>query len=106
MARKKKATIGQYISGKVFANEDFIHRLPIIAYVGLLMMIYMGNHFSIQAKYEYMDKLTTQIKTLRTISVTASEQRMARSQQSEVEKQLERFKIDLQKSTELPHIIE
>lgn len=106
MAAKKKATAGQYISGKILANEDFIRRLPVLAYVGLLAMLYMANNFSVQNKYDRMNRLTAEIKTLRTISVTTSEQRMVRSRQSEVEKMLVQYGIPLQRNTELPTVIE
>lgn len=104
--KSKGATIGQYISGKILANEEFIRRLPVLAYVGLLMMLYMANNFSVQAKYDRMNKLSAEIKTLRTISVTASEQRMVRSRQSEVEKMLLKFNIPLVRNTELPTVIQ
>lgn len=104
--KSKGATIGQYISGKILANEEFIRRLPVLAYVGLLMMLYMANNFSVQAKYDRMNKLSAEIKTLRTISVTASEQRMVRSRQSEVEKMLLEFNIPLVRNTELPTLIQ
>lgn len=104
--KSKGATIGQYISGKILANEEFIRRLPVLAYVGLLMMLYMANNFSVQAKYDRMNKLSAEIKTLRTISVTTSEQRMVRSRQSEVEKMLLKFNIPLVRNTELPTVIQ
>lgn len=103
---RKKIKVGQYVSGKVLSNDSFIRRLPVLAYVGLMMMFYMANTFSIQAKYDKLSRLTIEIKTLRTISVTASEQRMVRSRQSEVEKELTRYGIALERNTVLPTIIE
>lgn len=102
---KTKATIGQYISGKILTNEAFIRRLPVLAYVGLLMMLYMANSFSVQDKYNRMNDLNIEIKQLRTVSVTTSAVRMAQSRQSEVVKLLLQKNIPLENKGEIPKII-
>lgn len=105
MAKRQKITIGQYISGKILTNEAFIRRLPVLAYVGLLTMLYMANNFSIQHKYSRMNELTIEIKKLRTISVTTSAVRMAKSRQSEVIKLLQERNIPIENKGETPRII-
>lgn len=102
---KTKVTIGQYISGKILTNEAFIRRLPVLAYVGLLMMLYMANSFSVQDKYNRMNDLNIEIKKLRTVSVTTSAVRMAQSRQSEVVKLLLQKNMPLENKGEIPKII-
>lgn len=102
---KTQATFSEYVSGKILTNDAFIRRLPLLAYVSFLMMVYMANNFSIQAKYDRMNKLTTEIKLLRTISVTASAVRMAQTRQSEVAKLLQERNMLLDNKGQLPKII-
>ena len=103
--RKKGGGLGSYISGNVLANEGFIRRLPVLAFIGLLMLLYMANGFSVQKKHNRVDELTEQIKELRTISITTAEQRMSSTRQTEIEKLLRQKRVPLLHNEESPRII-
>lgn len=104
--KKKRVSFWQYISGNVLTNERFIHRLPILAFAGILALLYMGLSFRVQQKYSRINELTNQISRLRTISVTTSAVRMASSRQSEVEKLLIKYNIQLEYNTTPPKVID
>lgn len=106
MKKKKRPTIGQYISGNVLSNDDFIRRLPVLGYIGLLMLLYMANGFRVQAKYNRINQLSAQIKELRTTSVTTSAVRMSTSRQSQIEKLIKEHNIPLEYTTAPPKIIQ
>ena len=103
--RKKKQSLGSYISGNILANEGFIRRLPVLAFVGLLMLLYMANGFSVQQKHNRVDELTEQIKELRTISITTAAVRMSSTRQTEIEKLLKQKNIPLIQIPTSPKII-
>ena len=103
--KEKSKGLGSYISGNILANEGFIRRLPVLAFIGLLMLLYMANGFSVQKKHNKVDELTEQIKELRTISITTAEKRMSLTRQTEVEKLLRQKNIPLIHSQTSPKII-
>jgi|GEM_PF-5253824 len=104
-ARKSSRSLGSYISGNILANEGFIRRLPALAFIGLLMLLYMANGFSVQQKHNRVDQLTEQIKELRTISITTTAVRMESSRRTEVERMLREKNIQLIDSKTSPKVI-
>lgn len=96
----------QWVSGTVLTNDNFIRRLPVLAYIGLLMLLYMAIGFEVQQKHNKISKLTEEIKELRTISVTTSSLRMSATRQSAVEKKIKELGIALEYNTEAPKIVE
>lgn len=103
---RKRGGIEQYLSGRILSNRAFVRRLPLILYVGILIIIYMTITFRLQSKYEYVDDLKNELSILRTIAVTTSEERVKRSNKKEIERLLEEFNIKLIEFDERPYIVE
>lgn len=105
MKKSSKKTFAAWFTGNVVSNESFIRRIPVLVYVCILMLLYMANGFRIQRLYNEVDKLSSSIKELRTVSFTTAAVRMQNSRQTEVEKRLQEKGIELIYNTEPPKLI-
>ncbi len=108
MSNKKKTrkiSAKSIFSGSVLSNERFIRRLPIVGFVGLLMIIYMAIGFTVQRKHNQIEKLTNEITKLRTISATTSAVRQQLTRQQNIEELIKKFNLQLILPTTPPHII-
>lgn len=104
--RKRGIRIGQFFTGGVLSQEEFTHRLPVIVYIVLLMLLYIANGFRIQHKHSELDRIADEIKQLKTEAVTASAVRMTLTRQSEIEQLLREQNIPLSERTEPLRVIE
>lgn len=103
---RNRLRLGQFLTGGVLSRDEFTNRLPVVVYIFLLMLIYIWNGFRIQQKHNRLDQLASEIKTLNTIAVTTSAVRMSGTRQSEIERLLQKYNIQLIISPTPPTIIE
>ena len=104
--RKRGIRIGQFFTGSVLTQEEFTRRLPVIVYIVLLMLLYIANGFHVQHKHSELDRLTDELKQLKTEAVTSSAVRMTITRQSEVERLLEERNMPLKQGGSPTHLIE
>lgn len=104
-AKKKHGTLGGILSGSVLTSEKFTKRLPILAFAGLLMLVYMAIGFGIQRRHNYQEQLTREITELRTVSVTTSAMRQQYTRQQHIEQLLIEHNITLHYNTTPPRVI-
>lgn len=83
------------MTGGVVANELFIKRLPVVVFGAALMMFYIAIGFSVQAKHSEMDKLSSEIKELKTVAVATSARRMEMTRRETIERLLKEKNIPL-----------
>lgn len=102
---KRRRTLGGIISGSVLTSERFTRRLPIVAFIGLLMLVYMAIGFAVQRRHNYLEKLTREITELRTVSVTTSAMRQQYTRQQHIEQLLVEMNIPLQYNVVPPRVI-
>ncbi|MCC8062213.1 MAG: ABC transporter permease [Rikenellaceae bacterium] len=107
-ARRKKRgiRIGQFFTGSVLSHDEFTRRLPVLVYIVFLMLLYIANGFHIQHKHGELDRISDELKQLKTEAVTSSAVRMTLTRQSEIERLLEERGIPLVQDGTPPHIIE
>lgn len=104
--RKGGIRIGQFFTGGVLSQDEFTRRLPVLVYVVFLMLLYIANGFHIQHKHSELDRITDELKQLKTQAVTSSAVRMTLTRQSEIERLLRERNIALSPDGAPPHIIE
>lgn len=98
--------IGQFFTGGVLSQDEFTRRLPVLVYVVFLMLLYIANGFHIQHKHSELDRITDELKQLKTQAVTSSAVRMTLTRQSEIERLLRERNIPLTQDGPPPRIIE
>lgn len=87
------------------ANEKFLHRLPILIFVALLTMVYIGLGFRVQQRHMDLDKLNAQIKELRTISVATTSLRTATTRRENIDTLLVKYNIPLIDNPNAPFVL-
>lgn len=105
MAKRRNSRVGGVLSGSVLQDEKFIRRLPVVAFAGALMLIYMAIGFAVQRRHNYLEKLTSEITQLRTISVTTSAVRQQLTRQQHIEQLLRDKNIELVYNERPPQVI-
>lgn len=102
---RKRNSVGGFLSGSVLQNEQFVRRLPILAFAGLCMLAYMAIGFAVQKRYNYLERLTSEIAGLRTVAITTAALRGQVTRQQNIEKLLLEKGIELENSTTAPVLI-
>lgn len=82
-----------------------MRRLPILAFAGLCMLVYMAIGFAVQKRYNYLEHLSDEISRLRTVSITTAAMRGEVTRQQNIEKALTEQGIQLENSTTAPVLI-
>lgn len=98
----KKQKVGGFLSGGILQDEQFVRRLPIFAFGGLCMLVYMAIGFAVQRRYNYLERLTGEIAQLRTVSITTAAVRGEVTRQQHIEELLRARGIELLNSTTAP----
>ena len=80
--------------------------IPYVLFIAVLMFLYIANGYHIQKLHRRHDRISEQIKELRSRSLTLSSIRMTATRQSEIIKELEARGIPLQESLTPPKIID
>lgn len=97
---------GQVLSGNILTRAEVRRQYPYIFFMALLMLLYIANGYHIQKLHRRHDKLSEQIKELRSRSLTISSIRMTATRQSEIIKELDARGIPLRESLSPPKVIE
>lgn len=97
---------GQVLSGNILTRAEVRRQYPYIFFMALLMLLYIANGYHIQKLHRRHDKLTEQIKELRSRSLTLSSIRMTATRQSSIIQELNARNIPLHESLTPPKVIE
>lgn len=103
--KPRKQKVGGWLSGGILQDEKFVRRLPILAFAGLCMLVYMAIGFAVQKRYNYLEHLSDEISRLRTVSITTAAMRGEVTRQQNIEKALSEYGIQLENSTTAPVLI-
>ncbi len=98
--------VGQILSGSFLTKAEVRRQYPYIFFMVLLMFLYIANVFHIQKLHRKSDRLTEQVKELRSRSLTTASMRMMSTRRSEIVKELERRGIPVRESVDPPRILE
>jgi hypothetical protein len=78
-------------SGTFLSNDKTIKNLPFILFLGALALFYIANGYWADDKIRQMNKISSQIKELRSEFITSKSDLMFISKQSEVAKAVEKI---------------
>ena len=88
--QKKKSRIGQYVlsvvSGSFLTREETIKLLPFIFFLSLMAILYIANGYYAEEKIRQMNRLTNELKELKSEYIITKSDLMFISKQSEVAK--------------------
>ena len=98
--------LAQVLSGSILTGVEVRRMYPYVLFIVVLMFLYIANGYHIQKLHRRHDRLTEQVKELRSRSLTLSSIRMTQTRQSEIIKQLEERGIPLEESLTPPKIID
>lgn len=98
--------LAQVLSGSILTRVEVRRMYPYVLFIVVLMFLYIANGYHIQKLHRRHDRLTEQVKELRSRSLTISSIRMTQTRQSEIIKQLEERGVPLEESLIPPKIID
>ena len=98
--------LAQGLSGSILTRVEVRRMYPYVLFIVVLMFLYIANGYHIQKLHRRHDRLTEQVKELRSRSLTISSIRMTQPRQSEIIKQLEERGNPLEESLNPPKIID
>ena len=98
--------VAQVLSGNILTRAEVRRMYPYVLFIAVLMFLYIANGYHIQKLHRRHDRISEQIKELRSRSLTLSSIRMTATRQSEIMKELEARGIPLQESLTPPKIID
>ena len=98
--------LAQVLSGSILTRVEVRRMYPYVLFIVVLMFLYIANGYHIQKLHRRHERLTEQVKELRSRSLTISSIRMTQTRQSEIIKQLEERGIPLEESLIPPKIID
>lgn len=98
--------VAQVLSGNILTRAEVRRMYPYVLFIAVLMFLYIANGYHIQKLHRRHDRISEQIKELRSRSLTLSSIRMTATRQSEIIKELEARGIPLQESLTPPKIID
>lgn len=98
--------VGEVLSGSILTRAEVRRQYPYIFFMALLMFLYIANGYHIQKLHRRQERITGQIKELRSKSMTLSSMRMSATRQSAIIEELERREIPLRESLTPAKVIE
>lgn len=107
---KEKSTIKRFmrgfVSGNVLSQPEVKRLMPYALFLAFLMLLYIGNGYRMQRLQRRYSKLNSEVKELRTKSLSINEMRMTATRRSEIIKALQERGIELEESVVPPKVIE
>jgi hypothetical protein len=76
-------------SGTFLANEKTVQHLPFILFLAIVAIFYIGNGYYADGKIREVNKISNQLKELRSEYISTKSELMFASKQSEVAKAME-----------------
>ncbi len=92
--------LGSIISGNFLSKEDTLKHLPFIIFLSVLALIYISNNYYAMNKIRQLNKVSNELKELRSEYITSTSELMFISKQSEVAKAAD--SLGLKESIEPP----
>ena len=81
------------VNGNFLTSDSMVSLLPFILFLTLVALIYIANGYYAENKVRAINKMTTELKELRSEYITTKSELMFRSKQSEVARSLESYGI-------------
>lgn len=95
-----------FMSGNLLRLPEVQHKLPYAFFIAFLMLLYIANGYYTQKLNRRYSRLNSEVKELRTKSLSLTEMRMTATRQSEVIRALQEREINLTESVVPPKVVE
>jgi len=97
--------VRSFLDGTMLTRDIIIKQLPFVIFVTLLCVIYIANRYSAEKIVRKTQIIQTELKELRAEKISVTSELMQLSQQSEVEKLVDKNELGLVESVEPPKTI-
>ena len=94
------------LSAGVLGDPRFHQKVPYILFITLLAIIYISFGFKMQQQYRKYDAINSEVKELRTKSMTLSSNVMKATRQSELLRKIKERGLKIDESLTVPYVIE
>ena len=99
------ASVRNFFNGNLTVKAIFLSRLPFIAFLIFVILIYIGNGYHARSVSRDIDRMTKEVKELRTKSLMLTKEYMFISRQTEIIKEIQKKHINLEIPVEPPIVI-
>lgn len=101
----RKPRVKDVLDGNILTREIFVRQLPYILFLAFLAIIYIANRYHAENVVRRISAIQTEVKDLRSESITIASELMHISKQSEVIRLVKSKNLDLVESKEPPVVI-
>ena len=103
--RSLKRFFTSILDGSILTRRELVRQMPFIIFLTILALLYIGNQYHAEKVAIRISELKTDIKRLRSKSLSISSDLMYLSNQVEIKKLLHERGIKLEESTDPPQRI-
>jgi hypothetical protein len=90
---KVARSLKDILNGNFLTSEKVVSYLPFIFFLTFIAMVYIGNGYQAENTIRDINRISNELKELRSEYITTKSELMFRSKQSEVAKSLEMYGI-------------
>lgn len=101
----KNLSFREFLNGEIFTRSFISNQLRFILFATFLAFCYIANHYKVESQLTELSKINSELKELRSMSVTTSSELMHISKQSQVLKRIKESGLDLEPLSEPPRIL-
>ena len=101
--KKKKFSWRYFIQGGVLKGKNMIKHTKMIVLIVVLLFFYISNRYSCIIKIREIDRLQIQLKELQSEAVSTAVRLTGNTRPSQVEEQVKRLGLDLEKAKTPPY---
>ncbi|MDP4281892.1 MAG: FtsL-like putative cell division protein [Bacteroidota bacterium] len=84
--KRMRKSIHDVLGGDVLSRELVLRNFPLLLYISVLAMLYIGNTYYSEKTYKKIEKVTAELKELRFQYITTKSGLMYFTKQTEIEK--------------------
>lgn len=95
-------SVANVVSGSFLSKESMLKNLPFIFFLSFLAVCYIANGYYADDQVRKVNRLTNEIKELRTQYIVVKDSLVVKSKQTEVAKALAKLKTDIKESVVPP----
>ena len=99
---KKEGSPLDFINGKILTNDSTVKQFPFIMFLVLIALFYISNTYYAEKIMRNTNRVTNEIKELRSEYITSKSDLMFISKQSEVARAAEEKKLGIKESVVAP----
>ncbi|MBN2164742.1 MAG: hypothetical protein JW717_00530 [Marinilabiliaceae bacterium] len=102
----KKLSFREFLNGEIFTRSFVSNQLSFFLFITFLAFCYIANHYKVEALLTELSIVNSELKELRSFSITTSSELMQISKQSQVLRQVRLNGLELEPLSEPPRLLE